>query len=40
MIAQNSSLKENFDSYDVSKDKFFQEMIDTMEENHQNDIKK
>ncbi len=40
MIDQNSVLKENFDQYDISKDKFFQEMVDNMEMNHQNDIKK
>jgi hypothetical protein len=38
MIEQNSHLKENFNSYDASKDKFFQDLINSMEESHQKDI--
>ena len=40
MIAQNSALKDNFDSYDVSKDKFYQEMINNFEVEHQSDLNK
>jgi hypothetical protein len=40
MINQNSILKENFDSYDMNKDKFYQDIIDGMEMNHKENLNK
>lgn len=40
MIEQNSILKENYDSYDLNKDKYFQNIIDNLESEHQDDLKK
>lgn len=38
MIEQNSNLKQKFDSYDLSKEKYFVDMINNMEEAHKKDI--
>lgn len=40
MIEQNSQLKTNFDSYDVSKDKFVTEMITNLEESNKKEFEK
>lgn len=40
MIDQNADLKEKFNIYDTSKDKFFNDMISNLQDNHQKDIER
>lgn len=35
MIDQNTNLKENFESYDVKKEDFYNHTIDNMKNSHQ-----
>jgi hypothetical protein len=40
LIEHNEQLKDNFENFDSNKDKFYQEMIESLTRNHENDIKK
>jgi hypothetical protein len=40
LIEHNEQLKDNFEKFDLNKDKFYQEMIDSLNINHENDLKK